>query len=462
MAHIHPFQKDGWQAPKDPLVRSQLERWQDYKFGLMMHWGLYSQLGIVESWALVSEHQDFQERDGMPYTDFKKMYFDLIRQFNPQAFDANLWAEAAAGAGMKYLVFTTKHHDGFSMWDTAQTAFRITGPESPFKNHPKADITREVFDAFRQQNFMIGVYFSKPDWHHPDFWWPLYATPNRNTNYDTGKHPQKWQRFCDYSYKQIEELMRRYGKVDILWLDGGWIRPSDTINDEVRSWGFDIAKWEQDINMPRIAEMARRHQPGLLMVDRTVHGPYENYRTPEQQVPQEALPFPWETCLTMTQSWGHDNNPQYKSSRQLIHTLIEVVAKGGNLLLNIGPTPQGTFEDAAYERLAEIGQWLSVNGEAIYDTRQFQIWSEGDDVRFTQDKGNSIIYTMLINWPGQELRINALPLKSIESIHMLGHQAPLKWQIRGNSLLINLPESLQNENQRPCRFAWSLKITYRP
>lgn len=262
-------QEPPYVAPSDPLVREKLEAWQDRKFGLMMHWGLYAQLGIVESWALCSEDQPFQDRGGMPYTEFKEMYFGLIREFDPRLFDPAPWAEAARDAGMRYVVFTTKHHDGFSMWDTKQSDFRITGPDSPFRDNPKANVAKEVFDAFRAQGFMIGAYLSKPDWHHPDYWSPLWATPNRNNNYDTARYPEKWQSFRDFTYNQIEELVTTLGTVDILWLDGGWVRPDSTINDEARSWGFDIAPWEQDIDMPRIATMARSHQPGLLIV-----GPY--------------------------------------------------------------------------------------------------------------------------------------------------------------------------------------------
>lgn len=151
-----------------PLVLAKLEEWQDRKFGLLMHWGLYAQLGIVESWALCSEDQSFQDRGGVPYEEFKEMYSGQIEEFDPQDFDPDPWAEAAWDAGMRYVVFTTKHHDGFSMWDTDQTDFRITGPKSAFRNHPRSNVAKEVFGAFRERGFMTGAYFSKADWHHPD------------------------------------------------------------------------------------------------------------------------------------------------------------------------------------------------------------------------------------------------------------------------------------------------------
>ncbi len=445
--------------PRDPLVQEKLEDWRDRKFGLLMHWGLYAQLGIVESWALCSEDQPFQDRGGVPYEEFKRMYFGLIQEFNPTEFDPEPWARAAKKAGMRYVVFTTKHHDGFSMWDTEETEFRITGPESPFRNHPRANVAKEVFSAFRGQGFLTGAYFSKADWHHPDYWSPLWATPNRNNNYDTRKYLEKWESFKAFTYNQIEELMTAMGPMDILWLDGGWVRPHATINDEVRSWGFDIAEWEQDIDMPRIAEMARGHQPGLIVVDRTVHGPFEDYRTPEQRVPPGILPYPWETNLTMTQSWGHSFQPVYKSSRQLIHTLIDVVSKGGNFLLNVAPTPQGTFEEEAYDRLAEIGLWMEVNGEGIYSTRPFSTFGEGEDIRFTQSKDGASVFVFVLERSGDEVSVtslnsSALPMDEESTVSLLGNGRPVVWSQDEEGLKIGLPPDLGEED----RHAWVFKV----
>lgn len=318
---------------------------------------------------------------------------------------------------------------------------------------------------------MTGAYFSKADWHHPDYWSPLWATPNRNNNYDTGKYPEKWQSFRDFTFNQVEELMTTMGTMDILWLDGGWVRPDSTINDEVRSWGFDIARWEQDIDMPRIAEMARGHQPGLIIVDRTVHGLFENYRTPEQRVPDSLLPYPWETNLTMTQSWGHTFNPNYKSARELIHTLIEVVSKGGNFLLNLAPTPDGTFEAEAYTRLAEIGKWMDVNGEAIYGSRPVEPRSAEthpqatdshppavdpnlqatnphppavkDGLRFTRSKDGGTVFIFALEWPGAVLEVEGLNVKEGSEVTLLGYGAPLPWSQEGDQVQIQLPPELE-------------------
>ncbi len=456
----HPFQKTNYEYPDDPLVRKKLEHWQDLKFGLMMHWGLYAQLGIVESWGLCSEDQPFQDRGGMPYTEYKEMYFNLIKKFNPQKFDPQPWAEAALNAGMKYLIFSTKHHDGFNMFDTKQSDFKITGEKCPFSMHPKANIAKEVFNAFHDKGFMTGVYFSKPDWHHPAYWSPLLATPNRCNNYDVRKYPQRWQTFRDFTYNQIEELMTGYGNMDILWLDGGWVRPNSTITDEVRSWGYNIPEWEQDINMPRIINMARRHQPGLIVVDRTVHGPYENYRTPEQEVPDEVLPFPWETCMTMTQSWGHNFEPEYKSARQLIHTLVDVVAKGGNFLLNIGPTPEGLWEKEAYKRLEEIGCWMDINGEAIYGSQPLAPYKKGK-VCYTQNKNSRSMYAIYLaneNEKRPPSKINLKLNKPGESsqITLLGREQILKWKMQKHEMVVEIPDSICDNP--PGDYAWIIKI----
>jgi alpha-L-fucosidase len=213
---VHP-QSSTYELPTEPDVKAKLEKWQDQKFGIIIHWGLYAVPGIVESWTLCSE--DWIERDSnMAYEDYKKWYWGLMKDFNPVNFDPGSWAKVAKEAGMRYVVFTTKHHDGFNMFDTKQTDFKITA--GPFKNNAKADVAKYVFDAFRKENFMIGAYFSKPDWHSEYYWWPKYGIADRNNNYDIRKYPWRWNKFKDFTYNQLSELMHDYGGIDILWLDG--------------------------------------------------------------------------------------------------------------------------------------------------------------------------------------------------------------------------------------------------
>lgn len=353
--------------PSDPAVQQKLAEWQQLKFGLFMHWGTYSQWGIVESWSLCPEDEGWCERKG-PYAHdwyvYKNAYEKLQTTFNPVKFDPDKWAIAATAAGMKYVVFTTKHHDGFCMFDSRQTDYRITHAATPFSSHPKANITKEIFDAFRAKGFMTGAYFSKPDWNNKDYWWPYFPPKDRNVSYDPARYPGRWQAFKDFTYRQIEELARDYGRLDILWLDGGWVRPKHTIDTSV-SWQKTIP-YDQDIDMPRIASMARRYQPGMLVVDRTVPGEYENYTTPEQTVPDAYLPYPWESCITLGTSWSYVPNDKYKSPAEVIRMLTDIVSRNGSLLLNIGPGPDGDWDTNAYKSLEGIAQWMQVNGEAIH------------------------------------------------------------------------------------------------
>ena len=429
----------------DQKVVANLSQWGDKKFGLFMHWGIYSIPGIVESWSINSEDADWIPRDSTKnYDEYKKWYFDLNKQFNPVKFDPTIWANYAKKAGMRYVVFTTKHHDGFSMFDTKQSDYKVTNAAVPFSLHPKANIVKEVFTAFRDQGFMIGAYFSKPDWHNENYWWPRYATPDRNNNYDIRLHPQRWKNFKQFTYNQLEELMTDYGKVDILWLDGGWVRPKATVNAEVLSWGAPIPAWDQDIDMPNISKMARAKQPGLIMVDRTVHGEYENYQTPEQKVPEKPLDYPWETCMTMGNAWGYVPNDNYKSTNTLIHLLVDIVAKGGNFLLNIGPKPDGTLPEPALQRLTEIGAWMDINKEAIYATQPIAPYKT-DNVCFTRSKNGSIYALYLLD---EKIKLSSKitiksPPKMPKKLTLLGVKSTIKWRKLGDNLEVILPVGIR-------------------
>jgi alpha-L-fucosidase len=439
--NVHP-QSGQYEWPTDPQVRQKLDQWQDQKFGMIIHWGLYAVPGMIESWALCSE--DWIERDStQSYDDFKRWYWGLQKDFNPVNFNPEAWAKAGKDAGMRYLVFTTKHHDGFNMFDTKETDFKISA--GPFKDHPKADVAKHVFDAFRKEGFMIGAYFSKPDWHSEYYWWPKYATANRNNNYDIRKHPWRWNQYKQFTHNQIRELMNNYGKMDILWLDGGWVRPLETVNEEVLSWGAPIPEWSQDIEMPKIAAMARQAQPGLLIVDRTVHGPYENYQTPEQRVPDKQLPHPWESCMTLGGAWGYVPGDQFKSATKVVHTLIEIVAKGGSLLLGIGPKADGTLPQDAVARLQEIGKWMDKNGAAIYGTRITENYADGQTY-FTQSKDGNMRYALVCLPEGGAMPNSVawetnLPKKGTK-MKLLQTGESVKWSMEGNKVKVQLPKSI--------------------
>lgn len=448
-------------VPTDSLVRQNLDEWQDLKFGLLMHWGPYSQWGVVESWSLCPEDEGWCQRRGPHSGDwytYKKAYEQLPTTFYPLRFGPERWAEAAQKAGMRYMVFTTKHHDGFCMFDTKQTDYKITDPQCAFSQNPKADVTLEIFNAFRAKGFKVGAYFSKPDWHSADFWWPYFPPKDRNINYDLNKYPERYQRFKEFTFRQLEELCTRYGRLDLLWLDGGWVRPAATINRE-ESWQRGIPDG-QDADMPRIAAMAREKQPGIMVVDRWIPGEYENYLTPEQGIPAAPLGVPWETCMTMGDSWSYIFKENYKSPRRLIHTLCDVVSKGGNLLLNIAPGPDGEWDAEAYERLREIGNWMSVNAEAIYGTTTpLNDVFQRDNFVFTQ-KGKDwfAIYLVAENEERipDQIDLHDLQLPEGSSVELLGAPGAVAWEVAGNNTILRPPQAaLQNP---PCKYAWVFKV----
>lgn len=421
---------DKYVYPTDKQVLEKLNQWRDLKFGFIIHWGVYSVPGMVESWAITSE--DWITRDTtMTYEEYKHWYWNLSKDFIPTHYNPEKWAQAAKEAGMKYLVFTTKHHDGFCMFDTKYTDYSIT--KGPFKNHPKADVTKHIFEAFREKGFMIGTYFSKPDWHCPDYWWPYRATPDRAHNYDIAQNPERWNRYKKFTYNQIEELMNHYGNIDILWLDGGWV------NSEHR---------KAFIDMPKIAQMARKAQPGLIIVDRTIHGEFENYQTPEQQIPATQLPHPWESCITLGTDWGWTPNAKFKSANLVIGKLMEIVAKGGSMLLGAGPDSKGNFPDEVYARFKEIGQWLEKNGEAIYETSITPHYNDGN-MWFTTAKNHKKMFALYalpeneklpntIQWEG-----NA-PTKGTKMI-LLQNGKQVKWKTVGRKTIVYLPKNLKQE-----------------
>ena len=442
--------------PPEKDVQQKLEWWQDCKFGILFHWQPSSQWGVVESWSICPEDEGWCQRNLSDYNEYIRRYENLKYSFNPIHFNPDKWAKDASDCGMKYVVFTTKHHDGFCMFDTKTTDYKITDKECPFSKNPKANVIKEVFNAFRNNGLGIGAYFSKPDWHSKDYWWDYFPVVDRNPNYDLEKYPERWNRFKDFTFKQIEELTTGYGKVDILWLDGGWVRSKAEQTEESLSW-LKRPALNQDINMPAIAAMARKNQPGLIVVDRSVHGKYENYQTPEQQIPDKPLPYLWETCMTMATSWSWVYNDHYKPTNKIIHLLVDIVSKGGNFLLNVGPDPSGQLDDTAYLRMKEIGEWIHVNGEAIYGSRTIEPYKEGK-VCFTKGK-NGEVYAIYLAEEGEkmptEIKLDNYQPKANATATVLGSDKA-SWKANSKGCIITLPANAVNNP--PCKHAWVIKI----
>ena len=426
-------QSDGYEWPTDKGVLEKLDKWQDQKFGVLFHWGLYSVPGIVESWNICSE--DWIVRPMDSYYDYKKWYFGLIDEFNPTDFDPDQWARIMEEAGMKYMIFTTKHHDGFCMYDTKYTDFSIA--HGAFKNDPRKDIARHVWDAFRKKNFMMGCYFSKPDWHCEWFWNPEYDTPRRGANYKKERHPEWWKNYQEYTYNQLKELMTGYGNFDILWLDGGGVKGEEVGLDKL------------------LAEVRSTTQPGLISVDRAIKGRNENYQTPERGIPAKQLNYPWESCITLSHDWGWVANPVFKTSRKVIGMLAEICAKGGSLALGVGPTPQGLIQPEVESILQEIGAWLKVNGKAIYNTRITPNYNTGN-VWFTADKNEKTLYAIYALPDGEELpeTIEWEGNEPAGRMTLLKGKRAVSYTYKDGKVTVKLPKGLKNE---PLAFSFNVK-----
>ncbi len=427
--------EDEYVRPTDPLIQERLEWFQDQKLALMMHFGIYTNLGIVESWALSDEDAPWS-RTFVDWEDdpavFRKQYVDLNKCFNPVCIRPEVWADIAARDGFKYLIFTTKHHDGFCLFDTKYTDYKTTAPDCPFHTHKHADIVKDVFDAFRARGLGIAAYFSKPDWHCPWYWAEGMDRPVgswRNPTYVPAKHPELWNKFVEFTHGQMMELVRDYGPLDILWLDGGQVGPRNG----------------QDIRLGEFVERARKITPGLLVADRTIGGEFENYITPEQSVPDGPIHVPWESCIIVGGGFSYAYGAHYKTPRQLVHLLIDVVCRGGNLALNLAPQPNGRLPAEGVRMLDGMGDWLRANGEAIYGTRMAEPNEQGQ-VAFTKKggvhyalvrlpEGEPLGDALFIPWPGE---VNRLTLLDVE--------APLRFERADGGLRVALPNILRGSN----------------
>ena len=358
---------------------ARLEEWNDWRFGLFIHWGPWSQREVGYIWKMVNEES--------PEVGSKS--FDLWETFNPTEFDPAKWAKAAKDAGMKYVVFVVKHHDGVNNYDTQLSDFKTTHPTVPYHTDPKADLTGAIVDAFRAEGLAIGLYYSHIDWHHPD---GKYFSRD-HWEYDPNRidsDPDSWHRFAEYQKGQVRELLSNYGKIDILWYDISW--PSGGTSNKV----FEHPVVREDVL--DLLSMMKELQPDLIFNDRGTDK-FGGFYTPEQQVPATGLPGYWESNITITNErgfWYKGDHVTAKSPEMLTRMLIEIAAKGGNFLMNVGPRPDGELSPTEYDALAGIGDWMATNGESIYGTDRSLFvdlpwgWSTT-----TKDK----LYLHVFDWP---------------------------------------------------------------
>jgi alpha-L-fucosidase len=361
------------------------------RFGMFIHWGHSSQQGIELSWPLTG----WGLTPGAEVT--VDQYHSSAATFDPREYDPKAWARLAKACGMQYAVLTTKHHDGYCLWDTKTTDFSVM--QSPYGK----DIVRQYADAFRAEGVRPGFYFSLADWHHPDY--PAFTQEDTPYRFPAGKaaDAERWPKFVDVMFAQVRELLTNYGEIAVIWFDGQWERTID--------------QWRAK----ELKEMILELQPGIMINDRLPGA--GGYATPEQFVPAQPLPGPWESCVTMNESWAYNpRDPKYKSARALVHTLCEIAGKGGNLLLNAGPRGDGTLAPEQQERLEAIAGWMARHGESIIGTEPgVEPWQfYGPSTRRTGQGGGETVYLHCLMRPYDSVSLRGVRVKRVRSVRALG------------------------------------------
>jgi alpha-L-fucosidase len=366
------------------------------RFGLFVHWGHSSQQGIELSWPLVGGVIALPACTSVSV----EQYHSSAATFNPVAWDARELARRAKRLGMRYGVITAKHHDGYAMYHTGVSDYSVQ--HSPYGG----DIVREFLDAFRDEGLRVGIYYSLIDWHHADY--PAFEEEDKP--YVLGKWrqptPEGWDRFSEFMFAQVRELLTNYGKIDIIWFDGGWERTAE--------------RWHS----AELAQMIRSLQPNILINDRLPG--QGDFDTPEQFVPARPRERLWETCLTVNDSWAHNvTDTNWKSARSLIHTLCEVAGRGGNLLLNVGPRGDGSLPTEVTERMDAIEHWMQRNGESIVGTEPgLESWQWYGP---STSRGN-LVYAHALMRPEDFVTVRGVRTKRLRSVRALtsGEELPLE------------------------------------
>ncbi len=375
---------------------ARMEWWREARFGMFIHWGLYAV--PAGEWKGQKNHAEWiRESAQIPLEEYSK----FVGQFNPVKFNADDWVKLAKDAGMKYIVITSKHHDGFGMFNSKQTDFDIMS--TPFKR----DVMKELSKACEKQGMTFCFYHSIMDWHNDNY------LPRRSWEKTRSTEGADFDKYRSYLKSQLKELLTHYGKIGVLWFDGEWE------NTWTSEYGKDLYNYVRNL------------QPGIIINNRvtvgrsgmagmTGEGEFSgDFGTPEQEIPATGVPgADWESCMTMNDHWGYNKNDKnFKSSTEILRMLADIASKGGNYLLNIGPTADGVFPQESIDRLKEIGKWMKTNGEAIYSTHAspFKNLPWG---RCTQKKmtGSTRLYLHVFDWPtNQKLLVPGLGNKVIRA-----------------------------------------------
>jgi alpha-L-fucosidase len=386
------------------------------RFGLFIHWGLY---------ALPARHEWVKQREEMP----EEVYQKYFRHFDPDLYDPQIWAAAAEGAGMKYFVVTTKHHDGFCLWDSALTDYKAT-------NTPAGrDLLQPMVEAFRGQGMRVGFYHSLIDWHHPQFTIDDMHSMRNHPDREKLNHSRDQQKYVEYLHGQVRELLTQFGSVDIMWFDFSYAKRGNNPN-----W---VGKGRDEWQSEKLYQLVRQLQPKIILDDRLDLPEGWDIKTPEQFQPRkwvhvDGQPVVWEACQTFSGSWGyHRDEASWKSIEQLVTMLIDTVSKGGNLLLNVGPTGRGEFDARALDRLNGMGEWMKRHSRSIYGCTQApEEFKTPRDCRLTYNPQGNRLYVHVLAWPFKHLHLDGRAYaQRVEYAQLLNDasEIPLKgledWQL---------------------------------
>ncbi|MCX8064306.1 MAG: alpha-L-fucosidase [Candidatus Hydrogenedentes bacterium] len=396
----------------------RLKWWSESKFGLFIHWGLYAI--PAGKWGDKNHYGEWIRHEAqIPLEEYKK----LLSKFNPVEFNAEEWVQLAKKAGMKYIVITSKHHDGFCLFDSNYTDWDVMS--TPFKR----DILKELSEACKKEGIKLCFYYSIMDWHHSDYLprreWEKELRPETGADFN---------RYVEYMKNQVKELINNYGPLGVLWFDGQWE------NTWTFEKGLNLYNYVRSLQ-PDIIINNRVHSNNIESKDTKVF-PIGDFATPEQTIPDKDIPKGyWETCMTMNKHWGYNEaDIMYKSTKVLIQMLIDIVSKGGNFLLNIGPMANGKFPPQSVERLVQIGEWMKTNGEAIYATNASPLgkpsWGRYT-VKYLPDK--TILYLHIFDYqPRQkiEVSVETKPTK-VYTLLDKGVKVPVK--LKNKKLIVSLP-----------------------